>query len=358
MNKHGGYFGNQKDMLDFSVNLNPLGFPEAARAFMLEELQRLEHYPEPHSIEARAAIAQKLLVHSDQIIMGNGATELIYLFARAVKAKKVMLLQPTFNEYERAFLQYGAQCIYHVLKPEDGFSLNLEHLQAEILENKPEVVVLCNPNNPTGSYIEKEQIQHILCTLSTYSGYLMVDESFYEFEDQPTALSLLTAKNLFLIRSMTKFYAIAGIRLGYGLGHTSLIQRLNTFKEPWTLNAFASHMVPYLLGDTDYYIQTCQWYHEEKAYLRAHLKAISFLKVFATHANFFLCYTALGSQELMNKLIEKGIYIRTCEDFCGLEKNYIRLALRSRQENDRLIQALNDIQTKYEEHSLEENYVI
>ncbi|MBC7958894.1 MAG: threonine-phosphate decarboxylase [Vallitaleaceae bacterium] len=343
MNKHGGYFGNQKDMLDFSVNLNPLGFPEAARDFMVEELQRLENYPEPHSIEARAAIAQKLLVHSDQIIMGNGATELIYLFARAVKAKKVLLLQPTFNEYERAFLQYGAQCIYHILKPEDGFSLNLEHLQAEILANRPEVVVLCNPNNPTGSYIEKEQIQQILTTLSSYSGYLMVDESFYEFEEQPTALSLLPEKNLFLIRSMTKFYAIAGIRLGYGLGHISLIALLNTYKEPWTLNAFASHMVPYLLGDTDYYIQTQQWYHEERAYMRAQLKTISYLKVFATHANFFLCQTERLSQELMTKLQEKGIYIRTCEDFVGLEKNFIRLALRSRQENEQLIKVLKSI---------------
>lgn len=344
MNKHGGYFGKQRNVLDFSVNLNPLGFPEAARDFMFKELQRLEHYPEPYSIEARTALAEKLSVNSEQVIMGNGATELIYLFARTIKARKVLLLQPTFNEYERAFLQYGATCIHHILHPDDGFTLKFEQMKADILEHKPEVVVLCNPNNPTGSYLEKEKIEQMIRLLSTFGGYLMIDESFYEFEDQPTALSLVTEENLFLIRSMTKFYAIAGIRLGYGIGHINLIHKLNTYKEPWTMNAFASHMVPCLLEDKNYSLQTRKWYQQEKVWFRDQLNSISFLKPFETYANFFLCHTKLENQKLLPRLMESGIYIRTCEDFIGLENNYIRLALRSHQENERLLFELRSIE--------------
>jgi len=343
MNKHGGYYGKQKDMIDFSVNLNPLGFPETARAFMTEQLQRLEHYPEPHSIEARESLAHRLLLRPEQVIMGNGATELIYLFARAIKAKKVLLLQPTFNEYERAFKQYGADCDYHHLNKEDNFPLDCKALLEEIRVNKPEVVVICNPNNPTGSYIEMEKLEKILLTLNTYSGYLLVDESFAEFEDQPTAISYLDNPNLFLIRSLTKFYAIAGIRLGYGLGHESLISQLNAYKEPWTLNAFASHMVPYLLEDSVYQTQTREWYVKEKAYMEEQLQKIAFLNMVPSHANFFLCHTSIPSKKLMSLLIEHGIYIRTCEDFIGLKDQYIRLALRSRPENVHLIKTLKSI---------------
>lgn len=362
MNKHGGYFGKQKDMLDFSVNLNPLGYPEVVRTFMMEQLQRLEHYPEPHSVEAREALAQHLLVQPDEVIMGNGASELIYLFARAIKPKKVLLIQPTFNEYERAFKEYGACCINHMLKQEEGFILKLDELQEQILREKPDVVVICNPNNPTGCYIETEKIKQILKILITYDGYLLVDESFYEFENQPTALSLIEQPNLFLIRSMTKFYAIAGIRLGYGIGHKTLIQQLGAHKEPWTLNGFASAIVPYLLGDLEYQRRTLKWYLDEKAYMMLQLQKISYLKVLPSHANFFLCETSILSQKLMTMLMEKGIFIRTCEDFIGLGHGYIRLALRSRVENEFLIEVLQsiryDLTTTYAYTIMEENHAI
>lgn len=347
MNKHGGYYGQKKDVLDFSVNLNPLGVPETVRTFMMEQLQRLEYYPEPTSIEAREALGNKLLLKSGQVIMGNGATELIYLFARTIQAKRVLLLQPTFNEYERAFKQYGAQCTYHYLQPEDSFSLNCEMLLDEIRLNKPEVVVICNPNNPTGSYIESEKIEEILLTLNRYNGYLLVDESFAEFENQGTAISLLEHPKLLLIRSLTKFYAIAGIRLGYGLGHEALIEQMNDYKEPWTLNGFASHMVPYLLQDKAYQDQTQTWYFKEKAYMEEQLKTIPFLTVFPSYANFFLCRTFIPNKILMKELMKYDIYIRTCEDFKGLKNEFVRLALRSRPENEQLIKALKNINLFY-----------
>ncbi len=343
MNKHGGYYGKQKDMIDFSVNLNPLGLPEGARAWMKEQSHLLEYYPEPSSLKARETIANELLLSRDQVIMGNGASELIYLFARRIHAKKVLLIQPTFNEYERAFKQQGTLCDYHYLEKDNNFSLDDEALLMEIRANRPDVVVICNPNNPTGSYVEIERLEKLLATLADYSAYLLVDESFSDFEDKPTAISLLDNPHLFLIRSMTKFYAIPGIRLGYGLGHSTLIHQLYEYKEPWTINAFASDILPYLIKDLDYKTQTKEWYNREKAYMEKQLKKIDFLKLIPSCTNFFLCHTSIPGKELMVLLVECGVYIRTCEDFIGLEDQYIRLALRTRPENDALIKALKDI---------------
>ncbi|PKM52073.1 MAG: threonine-phosphate decarboxylase [Firmicutes bacterium HGW-Firmicutes-7] len=344
MNIHGGYFGkNRKKILDFSVNLNPLGVPESVKDYIVNHLDALDTYPEIEAKTAREQLAVEYDLEASNIIMGNGAVELIYLLARTIKPKKVLLLQPTFNEYERAFVQSDSECINYSLNSEKAFALELEGILDMIVTNKPEVMIVCNPNNPTGTYIGNNILEKIIKTLKLHGGILMVDESFSAFENLPTAVSLLHHGNVFLLRSMTKYYAIAGIRLGYGMGAETIIEKMKLHKEPWTLNAIACNIVDVLLKDKEYQFKTKEWYKEEKAYFLENLKKVPFLHAFESKANFFLCRCALDSSELKNRLLEKGIYIRTCNDFVNLEEKYIRLAIRQRVENKQLFQMLFDI---------------
>ncbi|PKM94749.1 MAG: threonine-phosphate decarboxylase [Firmicutes bacterium HGW-Firmicutes-1] len=350
MNVHGGYFGNnRKEILDFSVNLNPLGVPESVKNNIINNLGALDTYPEIEARTAREHLAREYGLKSSNIIMGNGAVELIYLLAKTVKPKKVLLVQPTFNEYERAFKQSNTECIHYFLKANDDFELNLEDLFYTILIHKPEVMVMCNPNNPTASYIENDSIEKILEALKSYGGILMIDESFSAFENLPTAISLLHHENLFLLRSMTKYYSIAGIRLGYGIGAESITGQMQLQKEPWTLNSIACNIVEVLLQDKEYQLKTQKWYQEEKNYFVENIKKIPFLYTFDSKANFFLCRCEIDSEEIKNRLLAKGIFIRTCNDFTSLEGKYIRIALRSRVENKLFFEALLEIQEDLKE---------
>jgi len=345
MNKHGGYYGDQKHVLDFSVNINPLGLPSSVIKRLETLTDDLVNYPEPDSLKARVAIAHAINTEDalnltyENIIMGNGATELIYLFARSIKPKKVLLLQPTFNEYERAFRQAGSKCIYFQVTEATEFRVDEYSLMRTIIKIQPDVVVVCNPNNPTGSYIPKDMLKRIYTAIDSYHGYLLIDESFYEFERQPTATELVEKKCM-IIRSMTKYYAIAGIRLGYGIGSTKLIRLLEEMKEPWSVNGLATAIVPDLLTDWDFQEKTNQWYKEEKQWMQHELESLPNLIVYSSSTNYFFCKVTISSGLQCEKLLEDGIYIRTCEDFVGLDSHYVRLAVKKHEDNKTLISVL------------------
>lgn len=342
MNKHGGYFGGNGNVLDFSVNLNPIGMPSRLRDYLQNQwsVDSLCAYPEPTSLKARQRLATRTGHDQQEIILGNGATELIYLFARMVKAETVMILQPTFNEYERAFTRNGSRCIPFMGSEDQAFSQDLQRLKQAMQEEKPQVLVLCNPNNPTGGHIGVREIEDML---DAFDGLVMIDESFADFEMLQTADRLIDSGRVFLLRSLTKYFSIAGIRLGYGIAHRSLIARLMTEKEPWTVNALAGEIVGQLFEDTAFEGATAAWYEAEKAYLWERLSKLPYLKPLPSHANFFLCRTQIHSGQLFERLMAHGIHIRTCEDFMSLEDRYVRLAVRGREENERLIRGLEKI---------------
>lgn len=355
MNKHGGYYGTARNVIDFSVNLNPLGIPESVKNRIPTLLEKLENYPELTCEDARTRLAIFLNYRNrlngfdsksqkfcpEHLILGNGATELIYLFARSVRPKTVMLVQPTFNEYERAFKQVGTKCIYFQLTEDTLFKLPVNDFLEQIKTIQPEVVMICNPNNPTSSIVSSSDLGSILEAVKTYNGILCIDESFAEFELQHD--SIRPDANVFRIRSMTKYYAIAGIRLGYGIGSEAIIHQLEIFKEPWTLNVLALEILPWLLEDMDYVIETGDWYEKEKQKMQEGLASIYGITVFPSHANFVLCKSTMAGGALAQLLIEKGIFIRTCEDFIGLGDSYVRLAIKSHEHNEYLIKTLRKI---------------
>lgn len=344
MNKHGGYFGDsKKQIIDFSVNINPLGVPDTLKEKLKKSIDNLERYPEIDGDSAKATLSKKLTVCKENIILGNGATELIYLFAKSFKPKKVLIVEPTFTEYQRAFSLNGSEIYRFKCSESDDFEINIKLLLKEIDKIRPEVVVICNPNNPTGVFTQYETMRFVLDKLKTISGTLFIDESFIDFTEKHSLISMIEDYPIFILRSMTKIYSIPGLRLGYGLANTTIIERLNKNKEPWTINSLALDSVEVLLEDTKYIEATQKWYSSEKKYLREGLKQIKSLKVYESEGNFFLCkLKKSNSYELRDYLLKRGIYIRICEDFYDLGDNFIRVAIRNRKENITLIKELNN----------------
>lgn len=341
MIKHGGYFGKEK-VIDFSVNINPLGVPFMLKEKLKKSIENLQNYPEIDGRSGINMISNRLNVTPENIILGNGATELIYLFARTFKPKNVLIVEPTFTEYERAFTLNGSQVHHFKTDEENNFKINIKKLIDQLNIIKPNVLVICNPNNPTGVFTTQEELEILINSLKYSDIKLFIDESFIDFTDKKSFRSLIKDHMIFLLRSMTKIYAIPGLRLGYGLANKDIIKALNKNKEPWTINSLALDSINVLLEDKKYIDETNEWYKSEKEKMKESLKNIKFLKLYESQANFFLCRLNTGSSSsLRDYLIDKGIYIRTCEDFYGLDNSFIRLAIRTREENSILIRELN-----------------
>ena len=343
MIKHGGYFGRgKKNIIDFSVNINPLGVPVMLKEKLKKSIEDLDSYPEIDGRSGIELISNSLNLDQENIILGNGATELIYLFARTFKPKDVLIVEPTFTEYERAFSLNGSQVHHFKTQESDQFKVDIDTLIEKIDGIKPDVLVICNPNNPTGIFTKKENLKTIVSKIKDTNTKLFIDESFIDFTDQESYISLIDCYPIFILRSMTKIYAIPGLRLGYGLASKETIRLLNKNKEPWTINSLALDSIEVLLEDKKYIDETNDWYSSEKEKLKEALKEIDGLKVYESEANFFLCKLKISDANTMRDyLINKGIYIRTCEDFYGLDESFIRLAVRTREENMTLIRELN-----------------
>lgn len=350
MIKHGGYDGEkQGQVIDFSVNINPLGLPEKLIERIRESFFNIVSYPEVNGSRARGVIARHLAfdypeLSKENIILGNGATELIYLFARALRPKKTLIIQPTFTEYERALRLLGSEIVYFQLSAANNFQIDEEKLLFKLKETKADLLVFCNPNNPTAVFTGYQRLEKVFAYLKKISANIFIDESFIDFTDQQSSASFLDKYPIFILKSMTKVYAIAGLRLGYALASSDLIARLNVFKEPWTVNSIALDIVEMLLKDKDYIARSKKYLRQEKAFMKAKLSTIKGLDVFDSSANFFLL--SLKNQKasvLEEKLLMKDIYIRSCEDFPGLDDSYFRVAVKKHQENVHLIQSLKSI---------------
>lgn len=342
MKKHGGYVGkNREDVIDFSVNINPLGVPEKLVTKLKKSIDKLDSYPEIDGLNAREIISKHISISKKNIILGNGATELIYLFAKAFDLEKVLIIEPTFTEYERAFNMNNSKVYHFETRERDNFKVDIQSLVTQIKSIKPDLIVMCNPNNPTGVFTDLDDFNSVIDSLKTMGCMLFVDESFIDFTDKESYISKIDELDVFLLRSMTKLYAVPGLRIGYGLGSEYIIDKLNQYKEPWTINSLALDSVELLLNDSDYLRETEAWYRSEKEFLKLELKKIDDLKIYESEGNFLLCrLKKLKSKQLKDFLLSKGIYIRTCEDFYGLDESFIRLAVRTHRENLSLLNSL------------------
>lgn len=366
---------NLKEILDYSSNINPYGIPESLKKRITENLEILERYPDPDYVELREKLAHLNKVDMSDIVLGNGATEIIFLFMKVINPKKILIVSPTFGEYERAVKAVGTsrnsidlscsddnknienkkiEIEYFELKESDDFKLNIGNLKNE-LEKKYDLLIICNPNNPTGKFLKLAQTEEILKECNKYDTKLFIDEAFIEFLADGMKESIINTeenkKNLFVTRAFTKFFAIPGLRLGYGMYFDKeLEKKISEKKEPWSVNNIAEMAGLTVLDDTEYIEKTLKWITKEKIYMYEKLNEISGIKSYETEVNFItgkidekLFSEGLNVKILREKMLEQGILIRDASNFKFLDERFFRLAIKGRASNDRVIKVLKGI---------------
>ncbi len=346
MTIHGDDAHKYKNIIDFASNSNPKGVSEKALEAVKNNLDKISNYPDSGCTKLREALAGYVGVKPENVIAGNGSAEIIRLFCEFFlnKGDVVLILIPAFSEYEENAMLFGGEIISIKLNSGNNFKLNIAKIPGKI-NNKIKIVFLCSPNNPTGQSIPGEDVLKL--AVENPKTFIFLDEAFIEFSGQESLASEVEKhKNLFVLRSMTKFFALAGLRIGYGVGNKNLIKKLSDAKLEWNVNVLAQAAAIGSLRDKEYIKNSKTLMEKEKQNLFNELLGIPELIVYPSDANFFLINikrTGFSSPEMKNELLKKSILIRDCSNFRGLNKNYIRVCVRTREENEKLVSALEEI---------------
>lgn len=346
------------EVLDFSASINPLGVPKSVMAAIKDSMRILGSYPDPEATQLRLEIARHINVDSGTILCGNGSTELIYLVVRALKPERVLIPVPTFSEYERAVKSLQAlnkealDLTYFFLWEKDGFRLDADKFinamsgsdkaatYRSSLMTSADMVFLCNPNNPTGRLLGKEDMTKIAEAAKRLKCYLVVDEAFIDFTPQFSLVKEVENNPyLIVLRSLTKFYALSGLRIGYGVIPLKLMDIIKGHKEPWTVNTPAQEAGMAALNDIAYRSETFKVMGMEKKTMEDGLRVLK-IGYFPSEANFYLLKMR-NAKQVTASLRRKGIMVRDCSNFMGLDDTYLRVAVRSNRENMRLLKELS-----------------
>jgi threonine-phosphate decarboxylase len=307
----------EEEMIDFSASINPLGVPESAAVAMTGAMGRVFNYPDPDARDLRLKIAAHSGVSPDSIICGNGSTELIYLLPRALKPRKVLIPAPTFTEYQRACtIPGGADVVHYVTDKEHSFDVTPEEFIRQAagdnnLSSPCDMAFLCNPNNPTGRLIPRDDMLRIADGARKARCMLVVDEAFIDF--CPEASIMDEVKNnpfLMVLRSLTKFYALSGLRIGYAVLPPSVLEAVKRAREPWTVNTLAQKAGIAVLGDVAYKTETFRTMAREKAALEDGFRRLGISSI-PSAANFYLLNLKNG-HEVAACLEKQGILVRDC----------------------------------------------
>lgn len=357
-----GHGGNVKEMgrnynmdwkriIDFSANINPLGMPKSVKDSIKENLEEIEKYPDLSYYELKEAVSEyenkKLdradIISRDNLILGNGAAEVIYSVVRAINPDKTMILAPTFSEYEESVSSISKEIVIYNLKEDDDFALTDSILKE--INDDINMIFICNPNNPTGSIVSKELLIKILKHSKLTNTFVVVDESFLDFIDDDFSIipCIEEYKNLIVIKSLTKFFALPGLRIGYGLSsNKELCEKISKMFPAWNINILADISARVCLKDEKYIAETIDFMEKERIYLYNELKKVNYLKVYEPSVN-FIFFKINKSMELKKELLKRNILIRSCSNYRGLDERYFRIAVKGHEENIKIINALNSI---------------
>lgn len=353
LNGHGGninkickdYGIDPDEVIDFSASVNPLGYPDSVRRILLERFDDILNYPDSECTNLRKTVAEKCPCNTSNVIIGNGSNELFHLIPRALKPKQGAVMHPTFSEFKDALYNANVNIIEII---NDSTSLKFNLSDSKLKGFKEGVVFLCNPNNPTGQLIPKDEILRLV--EANIKRLIVVDEAFIDFVEEEEMFTVIkeagSMENLIVVRSLTKFYGFPGLRLGYLIACESIINNLLRFKEPWTVNSLAQVAGQAAINDKEFAFNTRRFVSSEKMFLYEGLSKIKGLHPFYPSANFILVKIGndeLTSLSLHDLLIKDKIIIRDCSNFIGLSDKYFRVAVRTRDENQRLLRALKGI---------------
>ncbi len=334
-----------EDILDFSANINPLGLADSVRWAMIRSIDQVIHYPDPQCRILRSKIAGHEGVDPSFITCGNGAADLIFRLMHVLRPRRALLPVPTFLEYEAGMKEVGCEVSHYRLEEEKGFLLGEDFLHR--MGPDLDMIVLCNPNNPTGLPIQKTYLENVLEKCRKWNIFLFIDECFIDFLDDREAYSMVSfcaeSPQLFILKAFTKFYAMPGIRLGYGIcASRGLNNALNGYGQPWHVSVTAQAAGIAALDDnSDYRRATRHLIKEERQYLKEALSQLG-LKVYDSQAN-YIFFRQKKDQLLGEKMLNKGIMIRDCSNYPGLSPGYYRVAIKKHQDNEFLISALREV---------------
>lgn len=328
-------------LIDFSASINPLGISKNVKDIIDQEIDNIVNYPDTDSKILRRKIAEHHGIDPDTIICGNGSTELIYLIPRALKPEQVLIPAPTFSEYERACrISSGPRVKHYELKKESCFEIIPDQFINAM--QGCDMAFLCNPNNPTGHLLEKDDLLRIAQAAGQMRCCLIVDEAFIDFVPEGSVIKNVQENPyMIVLRSMTKFYALTGLRIGYGVFHKDVINKIKEFKEPWTVNHLAQKTAIAAITDNVYAAETYELIKREKDFIEKGLQELH-VEFLPSGVNYYLLRIE-DAEMIVSGLKGKGILVRDCSNFRGLEGSYIRTAVRSRSDNEMLLRELSEL---------------
>ena len=344
------YHIKKEDITSFSANVNPLGISPLLRDTLAKHVDAITSYPDREYTQLRKSICAYTGANFENIIVGNGSTELISLFIQTTHPKKALILGPTYSEYEREISLEGGHTLYYPLKEENNFQMDVEDFCSQ-LNDSLDLLVLCNPNNPTSTAVARKDMRKILDCALQYGISVMVDETYEEFTPEGSKISSIPLtnnyNNLIVLRGISKFFAAPGLRLGYAVtGNPDLLKYINTKKNPWTINSLAEIAGCIMFSDKDYINKTKALISGERQRMYDTLSSWKTVKVYPSCTNFLLVRILredVTSDMVFDHCIRKGLMIRDCSTFPFLDSSYIRFCVMSPEKNDELLEAFREI---------------
>ncbi|WP_293659460.1 threonine-phosphate decarboxylase CobD [uncultured Phascolarctobacterium sp.] len=347
---HGGDIYSEQNkalgsnLVDYSANVNPLGLPASVKDAVKNAIKNCVNYPDPLCRELAEKLAHHLKVRKDYLFISNGAADVLFKLALAAKPKRAVLLAPTFADYEKALQTVGCKFTYYDLREGDNFVIGPDLLKK--INSRVDMVVICNPNNPTGKLMDKALLEELLEKCSRTGTKLLVDECFMDFVDDEKAYSLRPKlnkyPNLIILKAFTKTYAMPGMRLGYCItSDAGLIRALHENGQDWNVSVLAQAAGIAALDEASYLFASKELIRTERQYLTAQLEALG-AKTFGSEANyiFFKLEKPANLAELLHK---QGFLIRECANYHNLDSAYYRIAVKTRYTNRALIKAIKEV---------------
>ncbi len=340
----------REDIRPFASNVNPLGLSPILRSSLQEHIDVLTDYPDREYKELREAIHAYTGADAGHILPGSGTTELIVTFIQAIRPKKTLVVEPTYSEYKRDLKAIKSEIVNHVLSAENDFRLDPAML-CEQIDESVDLVVLCNPNNPTSTCISISQIETIARKCKENSAFLMIDETYVEFVKDVSVISAIPLvkkyNNIIVLRGVSKFFAAPGLRLGYAcVSNEKLLRYLWKHSNPWSISSLAAYAGTVMFTDREYMAQTRDLIAQEQSLICSALRARGTIKVFQPATNFVLLQIlkdGITSADVFEHCIRKGLMIRDCSNFMGLGPEYIRFCFLNPEDDDRLVNTLLEI---------------
>lgn len=343
----------KEEITSFSANVNPLGLSDKLKKTLVDHLDAITGYPDREYGALRRVIAQYCGCDHDHIIVGNGSTELISLFIRQQHPRKALIIGPTYSEYEREVSLGNGTSLYFPLKEKDAFVLNYDELASQLNESI-DLLIICNPNNPTSTSISRDTMRQILDLCKQRDIFVMVDETYIEFTENYDEVNSIPLtgyyNNIIILRGISKFFAAPGLRLGYAItGNIELIKKINSGKDPWTINSLADEAGKLMFTDEEYIQATKELIFSERKRVTEALRDINGLKVYEPVANFVLSKIEtddLNADILFDACIREKMMIRNCCTFPFLNNRFFRICFMSPEMNDRLLSVIRKTMKK------------